>query len=100
MAKTFGDAPTNGRSLWISMHGGGNAPASVNDQQWTNQSRLYEPAEGIYIAPRAPTDTWNLWHEGHIDPLFQRLIDDHVALAGTASGSSLRAWRTASPPRR
>jgi len=82
MAKTFGDAPTNGRSLWISMHGGGNAPASVNDQQWTNQSRLYEPAEGIYIAPRAPTDTWNLWHEGHIDPLFQRLIDDHVALAG------------------
>ena len=82
MAKPFGDPPTHGRSLWISMHGGGNAPASVNDQQWTNQSRLYEPTEGIYIAPRAPTDTWNLWHEGHIDPLFQRLIDDHVALAG------------------
>jgi pimeloyl-ACP methyl ester carboxylesterase len=80
--KVFGEAPSAGHSLWISMHGGGNAPARVNDQQWTNQIGLYQPAEGIYIAPRAPTDTWNLWHEGHIDPLFQRLIDDFVALRG------------------
>ncbi|MBX3746918.1 MAG: hypothetical protein KF833_16530 [Verrucomicrobiae bacterium] len=34
------------------------------------------------MAPRAPTDTWNLWHEAHIDPLFQSLIDAHVALSG------------------
>ncbi len=80
--KVFGEAPATGHSLWISMHGGGNAPAQVNDRQWTNQIGLYVPAEGIYIAPRAPTDTWNLWHEGHIDPLFQRLIDDFVALRG------------------
>jgi dienelactone hydrolase len=64
------------------MHGGGNAPPKINDQQWQNQIQLYEPAEGIYLAPRAPTDTWNLWHEGHIDPMFQRLIEDHVALRG------------------
>lgn len=82
LEKTFGDAPADGRSLWISMHGGGGAPAAVNDGQWQNQIRLYEPAEGIYIAPRAPTDTWNLWHEGHIDPMFQRLIEDHVILRG------------------
>jgi hypothetical protein len=80
--RTFGDAPPAGRSLWISMHGGGNAPSALNDRQWRNQARLYEPAEGIYVAPRAPTDTWNLWHEAHIDPLFQRLIDDYVALRG------------------
>jgi hypothetical protein len=80
--KTFGEAPADGRSLWISMHGGGNAPPPVNDQQWRNQIRLYQPAEGIYLAPRAPTDTWNLWHEGHIDPMFQRLIENHVALRG------------------
>ncbi len=80
--KVFGETPATGHSLWISMHGGGNAPAQVNDRQWTNQIGLYEPAEGIYIAPRAPTDTWNLWHEGHIDPMFQRLIDDFVALRG------------------
>ncbi|MCW1884139.1 hypothetical protein OKA04_05315 [Luteolibacter flavescens] len=82
LEKTFGEAPADGRSLWISMHGGGSAPPRVNDQQWQNQIRLYEPAEGIYIAPRAPTDTWNLWHESHIDPMFQRLIEDHVALRG------------------
>ncbi|MDA1274407.1 MAG: dienelactone hydrolase family protein [Verrucomicrobia bacterium] len=84
LEKTFGETPPEGRSLWISMHGGGNAPASLNDRQWRNQIGLYEPVEGIYIAPRAPTDTWNLWHEGHIDPLFQRLIDDYVALRGVS----------------
>lgn len=81
-SKTFGDAAPGHRSLWISMHGGGNAEPAVNDQQWRNQIRLYTPAEGVYLAPRAPTDTWNLWHEGHIDPLFQRLIDAQVALNG------------------
>lgn len=81
-SKTFGDAAPGHRSLWISMHGGGNAEPAVNDQQWRNQIRLYTPAEGVYLAPRAPTDSWNLWHEGHIDPLFQRLIDVQVALNG------------------
>jgi predicted esterase len=76
--KTFGKKPAGGRSLFISMHGGGGAPAEVNDQQWRNQQHLYEPAEGVYVAPRAPTDNWNLWHEGHIDPLFQRLIEDMI----------------------
>jgi len=80
--RVFGEAPTNGHSLWISMHGGGNAPARVNDRQWTNQISLYKPAEGIYVAPRAPTDTWNLWHEAHIDPMFDRLIEDYVVLRG------------------
>jgi pimeloyl-ACP methyl ester carboxylesterase len=80
--RVFGEAPTNGHSLWISMHGGGNAAARVNDRQWTNQISLYKPAEGIYVAPRAPTDTWNLWHEAHIDPMFDRLIEDYVALRG------------------
>jgi hypothetical protein len=64
--------------LFISMHGGGNAPPEVNDQQWQNQQGLYEPIEGVYVAPRAPTDTWNLWHEGHIDGLFERLIEDMI----------------------
>ena len=81
-AKEFGKAPEGGRSLWISMHGGGGAPPRVNDQQWQNQIRLYEPTEGWYVAPRAPTDTWNLWHEGHISSMFDRLIDDFVALRG------------------
>lgn len=77
-AKTFGEKPPGGRSLFISMHGGGNAPARVNDQQWRNQQQLYEPAEGVYLAPRAPTNSWNLWHEAHIDSLFDRLIEDMI----------------------
>ncbi len=82
LERRFGDAPDGRRSLWISMHGGGGAPAAVNDGQWRNQIGLYEPAEGFYVAPRAPTDTWNLWHQAHIDPLFQRLIETYVVLGG------------------
>ncbi len=91
--------PAGGRSLFISMHGGGNAPARVNDSQWRNQialGRRYLPAEGVYVAPRAPTNTWNLWHESHIDPLFDRLIanlivfknvnPDRVYLMGYSAG--------------
>ncbi len=79
--KTFGaKKPKDGWSLWISLHGGGGAPASVNDGQYENQKKLYQPEEGIYLAPRAPTNTWNLWHEGHIDRLFTRLIEDLIVL--------------------
>ncbi len=72
--RKFGEKPPEGWSLYISMHGGGGAPTEVNDQQWENQKKLYKPTEGIYMAPRAPTDTWNLWHQAHIDELFARFI--------------------------
>lgn len=72
--KTFGDKPSEGKNLYISMHGGGNAPARLNDRQWQNQIGLYEPNEGIYLAPRAPTNEWNLWHLPHIDILFDQII--------------------------
>jgi hypothetical protein len=76
----YGKKPAGGRSLFISLHGGGNTPARVNDSQWNNQKRLYRPAEGVYVAPRAPTNTWNLWHQGHIDGLFDRLIENFIVL--------------------
>lgn len=76
--RTFGEKPDDGRSLFISMHGGGGAPAAVNDQQYENQKRLYKPKEGIYLVPRAPTNTWNLWHQEHIDVFFDRLITNMV----------------------
>lgn len=77
--KVFGEMPKEGRSLYISLHGGGGAPKRVNDQQWENQKRLYRPQEGVYLVPRAPTDTWNLWHQGHIDKMFGRLIENMIA---------------------
>jgi len=75
----YGEKPAGGRSLYISMHGGGGAPEEVNDRQWENQKKLYTPEEGVYVAPRAPTDTWNLWHQGHIDALFGELVRHMVA---------------------
>ena len=78
--KLFGEKPRDGRSLVISMHGGGGAPKRVNDQQWDNQKKLYEIDEGIYLAPRAPTDSWNMWHQGHIDVLYTRLIENLIAI--------------------
>ena len=75
----FGTKPATGRSMYISMHGGGGAPKEVNDRQWENQKRLYRLPEGVYVVPRAPTNTWNLWHQGHIDPMFQRLIQNLIA---------------------
>jgi pimeloyl-ACP methyl ester carboxylesterase len=78
----FGKKPATGHSLWISLHGGGGAPKAVNDQQWENQKKLYKLEEGFYVTPRAPTNTWNLWHEGHIDRLFAKLIENFIALEG------------------
>ncbi|OYP33084.1 dienelactone hydrolase family protein [Rhodopirellula sp. MGV] len=78
--KVFGQKPEGGRSLYISMHGGGATAPPVNDRQYENQKRLYEPAEGVYFVPRAPTNTWNLWHESHIDDFFQRIIENMVLL--------------------
>ncbi len=80
--KVFGEKPKSGRSLFLSMHGGGGAPARVNDQQYENQKGLYKPAEGVYLAPRAPTNTWDLWHQSHIDAFFERLIEDMVVFEG------------------
>ena len=80
--KLFGNPTMGQRSLFLSMHGGGGTAASVNDQQWKNQLNLYQPKEGLYIAPRAPTNTWNLWHQAHIDPLFDQIINAAVLFEG------------------
>lgn len=77
--KDFGSPPSGKKSLFISMHGGGSTSAEVNDKQWNNQKNLYKPEEGIYLAPRAPTNTWNLWHQEHIDKFFDRLIENFIA---------------------
>lgn len=76
----YGEKPTDGRSLYLSMHGGGGAPASVNNQQWENQKRLYRPVEGVYLAPRAAVDAWNMWHQEHVDRLFEEMIRTAVVL--------------------
>lgn len=88
---TFGDAPPEGRSLYISMHGGGGAPAAVNDQQYENQKQLYKPTEGVYLVPRAPTNTWDLWHQSHIDSFFERLITNMIVFENVVTVHAIRS---------
>jgi hypothetical protein len=94
-ASTGGEKPARW-PLYISMHGGGSTTARTNDQQYQNQINLYQPADGLYIAPRAPTDTWNMWHQAHMDALLTAMIlaavtldnvdPDRVYLMGYSAG--------------
>jgi poly(3-hydroxybutyrate) depolymerase len=80
-----GQKPTTGWNLFISMHGGGNADAATNDSQWENQIDLvdgYNPKNAIWVAPRAPSNEWNLWFRDEMDPLFERMIANLVAFEG------------------
>ncbi len=102
--KTYGNVPEGGHSLYISLHGGGSAPASVNDGQWENQKVLYSPAEGVYVAPRAPYDDWDMWFKPLLDQFYARLIlmyqvemninPNKVYLMGYSAGGD-GVWRMA-----
>lgn len=76
--REFGEKPEAGWSLYISMHGGGGTTAQANEQQWQNQKRLYQLEEGLYVVPRAPTNTWNMWHQAEVDQFYDRLITNLI----------------------
>ncbi|QVL32011.1 hypothetical protein KIH39_24775 [Telmatocola sphagniphila] len=76
--KTVGKKPANGWGLFIAMHGGGNAPKSLNDSQWKTMQIYYkdQPDLGgyLYVALRAPNDTWNGFYDDYVCPLIVNLI--------------------------
>ena len=76
--KTVGTRPANGWALFIAMHGGGGAPQEVNDSQWRHMQVYYRdhPEAGgyIYVALRAPDNTWNGFYTGYVYPLIQNLL--------------------------
>ena len=76
----FGKKPKEGWSLYFSLHGGGQTEPAVNEKQWVRHQNLYEVSEGIVFVPRSPTNTWNMWHQDHIDPLFNRIIQNMIML--------------------
>ena len=102
--RIYGKLPSDGRSLFISLHGGGGAPPEVNDQQWANQIRLYQPSEGVYLCPRAIENTWDLHFRPESDGFYEEIIrmavshldvnPDKVYLMGYSAGGD-GVWRLA-----
>jgi transglutaminase-like putative cysteine protease/dienelactone hydrolase len=83
LERTFGDAPDGKHSLWITMHGGGQGTEEENDLNWKGYYGRYEfPPGSINVAPRAPANTWDMWHVEWVDGLFDRLIADYVLQRG------------------
>src|SRR5581483_1239274 len=79
----FGDAPNGKHSLWITLHGGGQGTEEENDRNWKGYYGRYEfPPGSINVAPRAPANTWDMWHVPWVDGLLDRLIADMVLARG------------------
>ncbi|MFR9527030.1 MAG: alpha/beta hydrolase [Rikenellaceae bacterium] len=74
-----GEMPDEGYPLYISLHGGGGATAETNDEQWENQKTLYGTVNGVYFVPRAPTNTWNMWHQEYMDSFLLQVVSYAVA---------------------
>ena len=77
--KFFGKKSEQGWSLFFSLHGGGGEPKSENDRLWIRHKTLYELENGILFTPRSPTNTWNMWHQSHVDTFFNRIIKNMIA---------------------
>lgn len=102
--KVYGNKPAGGRSLYISLHGGGQTDPSENDGQWENQKQLYTPSEGVYLCPRAITDTWDLHFRPESDGFYEQIIQlavvfldvnpDKVYLMGYSAGGD-GVWQVA-----
>jgi pimeloyl-ACP methyl ester carboxylesterase len=64
------------------MHGGGGAPKALNDEQWGEMQTHYKnhPESGgyIYLALRAPNDTWNGFYDVYVYPLIANLVHEFL----------------------
>jgi len=76
--KQVGERPAKGWPLFIAMHGGGGAPKAINDSQWKQMQVYYKdhPEAGgyLYLALRAPNDSWNGFYDTYVYPLIDNLI--------------------------
>ena len=81
---SHGEAPEKGHSLYIALHGGGGAPPQVNDRGWNHMKVYYRDGvkEGIYLAPRGISDTWNLHFQGDSYLMYDRVIENMILFEG------------------
>jgi predicted esterase len=82
VVRTVGTRPANGWPLFIAMHGGGNTPKEVNDSQWRMMQHYYHdhPEAGgyLYLALRAPNDSWNGFYADYVYPLVDNLAREFL----------------------
>ncbi len=71
-----------GYPLYITLHGGGEDAPEGNDSQWFMMYDYYQEAvsNGIYVACRGITDTWDLHFRPESYPLYDQLIRTMVHL--------------------
>lgn len=76
--RPVGVKPAAGWGLVIALHGGGGVPREVNDSQWRGMQTYYrdQPQAGgyLYLALRAPNDTWNGFYDDYVYPLVANLL--------------------------
>ncbi|HZV34654.1 MAG TPA: hypothetical protein VFB72_08795, partial [Verrucomicrobiae bacterium] len=76
--RQVGERPGQGWALFIAMHGGGGVEKEVNDSQWKVMQHYYKdhPEAGgyLYLALRAPNDTWNGFYDDYVYPLVANLV--------------------------
>ena len=76
--RAVGTKPAEGWGMVIAMHGGGGTAKEVNDSQWQGMQTYYhdQPQLGgyLYVALRAPNDTWNGFYDDYDYPLVANLL--------------------------
>ena len=75
-----GAKPGSGRSLYIALHGGGSVPVGLNDSQWEHMKVYYKESikEGIYVATRGVSNSWDLHFRPESYVLYDRLIENMI----------------------
>lgn len=79
--ETFGEPDESGRyPLYITLHGGGGGTEELNNDQWVNMFYYYRDSvkNGIYIAVRGVSDTWDLHFREETYPLLDALITNMI----------------------
>ena len=79
--KVYGNAGPSGYCLFICLHGGGQGPAQMNDDQWRNiipfENGGFKQGT-IAVAPRGITNTWNLHFVHEATPAISRLVENYI----------------------
>jgi len=82
--KVKGTAPANGYPVYIALHGGGGGPSEMNDEQWEQMQSYYLKSidTGIYVAPRGPSNEWNLHFGREAEVFYSQLLSQLRLFAG------------------